>query len=120
MRLFAIATLALIAVLANSGGLAPHPSEAAWPGANGLLTAQGHTGTSTANIPISTLLEGPGPGAFNAPYTWHMDPAQVTLTDVAAEACDALPSYVEDNPSQFFLLGYCPWSAELVELADFR
>ncbi len=248
MRLFAIATLALIAVLANSGGLAPHPSEAAWPGANGLLTAQGYTwgdtdcdgdidehdalallladadiglaspqgegcpaigapvnteagdypwgdwdcsgevdppdvirilshlgsvgsavagclaigttmtitdpldggalatfdvngeqfhvwttapdtiqqlleleaGSSAANIPAGTLLEGPGPGAFNAPYSWHMDPTQVVLTEAAIEVCDATPSYVEENPDQFFLIGYCPWSAELIDLADYR
>ena len=73
-----------------------------------------------ASIPNSILKHGPGPGAFNAPYSWHMDPDQVTLAEVAIEACDGTPSYVEQNPDQFFTIGYCPWSAELVSVQDFR
>ena len=42
------------------------------------------------------------------------------MAEAAIEACDATPSYVEENPDQFFQIGYCPWSAELVSLADYR
>lgn len=77
-------------------------------------------GNSTANIPNGPLLSGPGAGGHNAPYSWHFDPTEVTMAELAIEACDATPTYVEENPDQFFQIGYCPWSADLTSLADYR
>lgn len=37
------------------------------------------------------------------------------------EVCSGLPSFVEENLSDWLSLGhYCPWSAVLVMLEDFR
>jgi hypothetical protein len=47
---------------------------------------------------------------------WHMDPDEVRLTEIAIEACDGLPSFVEKNLDAFVRpeVGYCPWSARIV------
>jgi hypothetical protein len=75
-------------------------------------------GTSHANIPIGPLAKGPGPAAYNKPWSWHFDPAKVSMTEVAIEACDGEPSYVEVHLADFLHLGsYCPWAAKLVALA---
>ena len=78
-------------------------------------------GTSTANIPNGRILRGPGRARHNAPYHWHLDPQDITLTEVAIEVCDGLPSYVEENVDEFVerVGRYCPWAAQLVELQDF-
>jgi hypothetical protein len=78
-------------------------------------------GTSRANIPSGRILRGPGRARHNAPYHWHLDPQDITMSEVAMELCDALPSYVEENVDEFVerVGRYCPWGAELVELRDF-
>ena len=53
-----------------------------------------------------------GDGGFNAPWTWHLDPAQTTLVEVAIEVCDGTPSYVEEHKSEFPT--YCPWGARVI------
>jgi hypothetical protein len=63
-------------------------------------------------FPIGPLLR--GDGGFNAPWSWHMDPEQVRLTEVAVEVCDGRPSYVEENLDDFLMVGYCPWSGRIV------
>ena len=65
-------------------------------------------------FPIGPLRS--GNGGFNTPWSWHMDPAEVRLTEVSVEVCDAMPSFVEENLNNFLRpeVGYCPWSARIV------
>ncbi len=53
-----------------------------------------------------------GDGGFNAPWSWHLDPDEVRLTEAAIEVCDGLPSYVESHLADFPT--YCPWAARIV------
>lgn len=59
---------------------------------------------------------GRGDGGFNQPWSWHLVPASVELTDLCAEVSDGRPSDVEAdldhwvNTVRFF----CPWGGELV------
>ena len=53
-----------------------------------------------------------GDGGFNAPWTWHLDPASVRFVEAAIEVCDGRPSYVESHQSEFER--YCPWGAKVV------
>lgn len=79
-------------------------------------------GDSGANIPNGELRRGPGPGEFNAPWSWHMDPESVEMAEVTTEVCDGTPSFVESEVDYFVdeVGRYCPWSAELVGLQDLR
>lgn len=58
----------------------------------------------------------PGDGGFNAPWSWHLEPATVELVDIAIELCDGCPSFIEDDPDFWFdsVGRYCPWSTEVV------
>ena len=53
-----------------------------------------------------------GNGGFNAPWTWHFDPSQTRLVELAIEVCDGRPSYVEEHKSDYPT--YCPWGARVV------
>jgi hypothetical protein len=79
-------------------------------------------GESQANIPNGPLLLGPGVANHNAPWSWHFDPEQTEMAEVTIELCDGTPSYVEENLDEWMeqVGRYCPWSAELVSLEDFR
>lgn len=79
-------------------------------------------GQSAANIPIGPLLAGPGRGDHNVPWSWHLDPAETTMAEVTIELCSGLPSFVEADLDAWLndVGSYCPWSAELVGLQDFR
>ena len=79
-------------------------------------------GDATASIPNGRILGGPGAGAHNAPYSWHLDPADVELADLTMEVCDGSPSYVEAHVTEYVekIGRYCPWGATLVALRDFR
>ncbi|MFO8175953.1 MAG: hypothetical protein R6T96_16835 [Longimicrobiales bacterium] len=78
-------------------------------------------GTSAANIPNGPLRTGPGRGAHNLPWSWHMDPAETEMAENTIEVCDGLPSYVEENLQEWLSLGrYCPWAAQLLDLEDYR
>lgn len=49
-----------------------------------------------------------GDGGFNAPWSWHMDPASVTFPDVVAEDCVGCPSFVQNDLSYWLQKGfYC-------------
>lgn len=61
-------------------------------------------------FPIGVLK--PGNGGFNAPWTWHLDPASVRFVEAAVEVCDGRPSYVEEHQAEF--ASYCPWGARVV------
>ena len=63
-----------------------------------------------ARFPLGTLRA--GNGGFNAPWTWHLDPASVRFVEVAIEVCDGRPSYVETHQPEFTT--YCPWGARVV------
>jgi hypothetical protein len=53
-----------------------------------------------------------GSGGFNAPWTWHLDPAETRFVEAAIEVCDGRPSYVEGLQADF--PSYCPWGARVV------
>jgi hypothetical protein len=79
-------------------------------------------GRTTATIPVARILRGPGQAAHNAPYHWHMDPDNIEFADAAIEVCDGTPSFVESHIDYFVdvVKTYCPWSAKLVALQDYR
>jgi hypothetical protein len=52
-----------------------------------------------------------GDGGFNAPWSWHLDPAETRMVEVAVEVCDGTPSYVEAHQADFPT--YCPWGARI-------
>jgi len=79
-------------------------------------------GDGGGSIPNGRLLRGPGRAAHNAPYSWHLDPADIQIVDVTIELCDGSPKYVEANVAEYAdrIGRYCPWGAKLVALADYR
>jgi len=79
-------------------------------------------GESRATIPIGPLRRGSGPGAHNAPWSWHLDPANVRMAEVAIELCDGRPSYLQAHLNEFITTveQYCPWGARLVIVDDRR
>lgn len=78
-------------------------------------------GRSNAHIPNGRILRGPGRNDHNAPWSWHLDPQDISMADVTIELCDGRPSYVEDNLDEFVdtVQRYCPWGASLVEVQHF-
>lgn len=79
-------------------------------------------GASGANIPNGRILRGPGPGGYNLPWNWHLDPADIEMAEMTTEVCDGRPSYVQGHVDEFVdVVGrYCPWNAALVEVTDLR
>lgn len=79
-------------------------------------------GETAPTIPIGSLLPGPGAGLHNAPWTWHMDPGSIELADFTIELCDGTAAFVEEERNYWLdTVGqYCPWSATLVDVQDFR
>jgi hypothetical protein len=59
-----------------------------------------------------------GNGGFNSPWSWHLDPDDVSMTEFAIELCDGTPSEVENNlPYWLFQVEtFCPWSSKVVEI----
>lgn len=65
------------------------------------------------------VINGPlrgGAGGFNQPWSWHLDPDSVVVTDLAAEVCDGRPSFVEDDLDYWFesVGRFCPWGAKVI------
>ncbi|MBM4429385.1 MAG: hypothetical protein FJ026_03430 [Chloroflexi bacterium] len=79
-------------------------------------------GKSQANIPNGRILRGPGQGGHNAPWSWHLDPEDVHMAEMTIELCDGAPWFVESEVDYFVdtVLRYCPWSAQLVDVQDYR
>lgn len=78
-------------------------------------------GTSSAGIPNGALHQGQGQADHNAPWTWHLDPADIEMAELAIEVCDGRPSLVESLLEDYLTVGrFCPWGAELVALEDHR
>ncbi|HUO85867.1 MAG TPA: hypothetical protein VM617_00635 [Thermoanaerobaculia bacterium] len=52
-----------------------------------------------------------GDGGFNAPWSWHHDPAQTRFVEGVIEACEGCPSFVEDDIDYWVdnLGHYCPF-----------
>jgi hypothetical protein len=67
-----------------------------------------------SRFPLGPLRD--GDGGFNAPWTWHLDPAETRMVEVAIEVCDGRPSYVEAHEEDFDT--YCPWSARVVGVLE--
>ncbi|MER6506540.1 hypothetical protein ABT158_06965 [Nonomuraea sp. NPDC001636] len=56
--------------------------------------------------------------AYNARWSYHLQPETINFFDVAIEVCDASMTYVEDHLDEAggaFLPGghWCPWSSRL-------
>ena len=54
-----------------------------------------------------------GDGGFNQPWSWHLDPDDTTLVELAIEVCDGRPSYLEAHLDEYTT--YCPWGGRVVE-----
>ena len=72
--------------------------------------AREHLQARNQRFPVGPLRR--GDGGFNAPWSWHFDPAEVRLAEAAIEVCDGTPSYVESHLADF--PSYCPWAARIV------
>jgi hypothetical protein len=77
-------------------------------------------GTSNATIPSGKLLR--GQVSYNKPWSWHIDSEDIVMAEITIELCSGLPSHVEENLDYWVdtVRRFCPWSAELVEIVDYR
>lgn len=75
---------------------------------------------SKATIPSGRVVRGAVP--YNQPWSWHIDPEDVGMAEVTIELCDGLPSHVEADLDYWVdtVKAFCPWSARLVDLKDYR
>lgn len=57
-----------------------------------------------------------GDGGFNAPWRWHLAPADVRFADLAVEVCDGCPHDIEGDLGYWLgnVGSYCPWSTEVL------
>lgn len=125
-RSFAMTTVALATVLISAGcksPTAPSPRTVDF-----VISVEGELFTLRTSHPDTIRLAeenmqgrnsrfpiGPlrsGDGGSNAPWSWHLDPDDTRLVEVAIELCDGRPSYVEEHRSAF--TSYCPWGARVV------
>jgi hypothetical protein len=56
---------------------------------------------------------------YNAPWSFHLDPASIAFAEMSIEVCDAATSYVEEHLAEVggaFLPGrrWCPWSSRVI------
>lgn len=77
-------------------------------------------GQSDARIPNGRILR--GEVSYNKPWHWHLDSQDIQMADVTVELCDGRPSDVENNLDYWVgtVFRFCPWSARLVDLKDYR
>lgn len=70
------------------------------------------------NIPGGLLVDNrPRKSPYDPQWSWHMKPDSIKMAEAAMEACDGLPSFVENNLDYWTTLGtYCPWSAQIKSL----
>jgi hypothetical protein len=73
-------------------------------------------------FPVGMLKPGPGPGLFNSPWSWHLDPENTKLSDRSNKECDGSSGFVEDALEYWLnTVGtFCPSSARLIQITDFR
>jgi hypothetical protein len=57
-----------------------------------------------------------GDGGFNQPWSWHLDPSSIVISDAAIEVCDGRPSDIESDLDYWIdtVRQYCPWGSEVV------
>lgn len=79
-------------------------------------------GKNKASIPIGKILEGPGHNNHNAPWKWHFDPDEIKMAEFAMELCDGIPSHIDGNLDYWLntVGSFCPWSAKLIDVKDYR
>lgn len=79
-------------------------------------------GTSDATVPSGVVLPGPGEEDHNEPWSWHISPEAIQMVENAPDTCDGTPQYVEQNVPYFVdeNVNYCPSSAVLVDVEDYR
>jgi len=77
-------------------------------------------GLGTARIPSGKLVR--GQEGYNVPWSWHIDPQDVEMAEVTMELCDGRPSDVEKDLDYWVdTVGrFCPWTAVLVAVKDYR
>ncbi len=77
-------------------------------------------GRSQASIPNGRVRR--GQVSYNRPWSWHIDPEDVAMAEAAIELCDARPSYIEAHLDEWLdtVVRFCPWSARLVSVTDYR
>jgi len=77
-------------------------------------------GRSDARIPSGKLLE--GQVSYNEPWHWHIDSDDIVMAEITIELCDGLPSHVEADIDYWVnqVRCFCPWSAKLVSIKDYR
>lgn len=77
-------------------------------------------GRSQASIPNGRLRRGQVP--YNLPWSWHIDPDDMAMAEATIELCDATPSYIEAHLDEWLntVVRFCPWSARLVSVTDYR
>ncbi|MDO8472206.1 MAG: hypothetical protein Q7T05_00110 [Dehalococcoidia bacterium] len=80
------------------------------------------SGLSNAKIPFGALKPGPGAGFSNAPWSWHLDPVDISMAELTAELFDGLPQFVEDDLAKWLntVKRFSPWQAKLVDIKDYR
>lgn len=77
-------------------------------------------GDSQATIPSGRLLK--GSVSYNLPWNWHIDSEDIHMAEITIELCDGTPSQVEANLDYWVetVQRFCPWSAKIVKIEDFR
>lgn len=77
-------------------------------------------GESQAMIPSGKLLR--GSQCYNLPWGWHIDPEDIHMAESTIALCDGLPSHVEDDLDYWVdtVERFCPWSAKIVHIEDYR
>lgn len=77
-------------------------------------------GESRATIPSGRLVR--GAVWYNQPWSWHIDSEDIGMAEVTIELCDGTPSQVEENLDYWVdtVRVFCPWSAKIVEIKDYR
>lgn len=77
-------------------------------------------GQSDARIPSGRLLR--GQVSYNKPWHWYIDSQDIVMAEITIELCDGRPSDLENNLDYWIdTVGrFCPWSARLMELRDYR
>jgi hypothetical protein len=78
------------------------------------------SGLSQASIPSGRIVRGAVP--YNAPWSWHIDSEDIHMAEVTIELCDGLPSHVEANLDYWMdtVKRFCPWTARITEIEDYR
>ncbi len=80
------------------------------------------TGAPMTSTLYGPILKGSGENNHNTPFAWHLDPGKTQLIDHSPSSCNAKPDQVEKSLPRFLniIQFYCPWSAVLVHIDDYR